>query len=127
MKQFNTREELLQDAIDYYWGRPERKCINENRVCVYSPREGSKSEGCAIGRLLPPALANKLDNYPGATGVSNIDVFLDLPNWMQDLGQEFLSELQSLHDSSYFSNKDVDSIHQLMCDYVTVDNIVFPN
>lgn len=120
MKQFETRLELLQDTINYYWGRPERECISSRGECRYSPKTvgNPKSEGCAIGRLLPSELAEKLDNE--FKGKLTFFVFDYLPEWMRNLGCEFLRSVQSLHDSHFLSKKDYDEI-KLMCEKYQID------
>ena len=121
MKQFETREALLQDAIDYFWGKPERKCVNYFGACIYTPSE--TSEGCAIGRLLPLDLAERL----GFDGVSDDEVFYSLPIWLQDMGQDFLTALQICHDKGMFADVDENDLCSRMDEHVNLDKIVFPN
>ena len=94
------REEFLMDTVNYYSANPaERRCINEDGSCCYAPVGDSKSEGCAIGRHLPRALAKKLDaNYMGT--VWRINTWNMLPRELQSLGQEFLRDIQNLHDNA---------------------------
>ena len=128
MKQFETRIDMLNDAIAYYWGKPERRCVNDIGNCVYYPPTGSQSEGCAIGRFLTPELARKLDNAEdNNSGVIYSNIFQQLPTWMKDLGQNFLKDLQILHDERRFENCDKDYILDFMDRYVNVDKIIFPN
>lgn len=95
------RTAVLQDTIEYYSQDPEgRRCKDENECC-YSPNTIDKettSDGCAIGRLLSPKLREELDIYYEGVAVSNDDLFNELPQAVQELGQEFLRKLQSLHD-----------------------------
>lgn len=85
--------------VKYYTANVERRNVSENGVCRYAPIH-EKSEGCAIGRHLELKVATELDNIAeGITGVSNVEVFSQLPDWMQDLGQGFLESIQNLHDS----------------------------
>ena len=122
MKQFETREELLQDAINYFWGRLDRRCVDpEKGNCMYIPSE--TSEGCAIGRLLPIDIAQSLPN----TTVENIIVFDLLPEWMKAFDIKFLSALQECHDRKAFANRDEDEVHTLMFYYVNMTKIVFPS
>jgi len=37
LKEFNTQIELLNDTIQYYWGKPERKSSNDIGLCSYYP------------------------------------------------------------------------------------------
>lgn len=121
MKQFQTREELLQDAINYYWGRPERRCVDNSGSCVYSPTE--TSEGCAIGRLLPLDISERLND---GTGVSDSSIFNELPEWLQDMGVDFLQALQIIHDLEYFVYKSVGDISLYMKKWVDLTKITFP-
>lgn len=97
-----TREEFLLDTLEYYSQDPSRRCFHtETRICYYSPvnADNPNSEGCAIGRWLSPDLQLKLDDetYPG---VDIDDVFEQLPDNLQQLGQSFLASVQFLHDSN---------------------------
>ena len=126
--QFNSRIDMLNDAIAYYWGKPERFCVDDVGKCKYYPPTGSQSDGCAIGRFLEPELARKLDNQEDyKSGVSSDNIFQQLPSWMKDLGQDFLTDLQFLHDSKYFEKGQKDYIIRHMNSYVNVDEIIFPN
>jgi hypothetical protein len=121
MKQFETREELLQDAINYYWGKPERRCVDELGNCIYPPTD--TSEGCAIGRLLPLDLAERL----GLDGVEDDIIFCSLPEWLQNMGKRFLVNLQCCHDFSTFSSMHMDGVYYSMQSHVDMTKIVFPN
>lgn len=95
------RAVVLQDTVQYYSKDPDgRRCIVDD-MCRYSPKTLGKeatSEGCAIGRLLPPELREELDiNYYNKT-VRYTSLFWELPQEVQDLGQDFLTMLQNLHD-----------------------------
>lgn len=84
----------LNDMVAYYNG--ETRCTTEGR-CQYTPTEFS--EGCAIGRRLPLDLCTQLDlGTKGLYGVNNDIVFERLPKWMKELGQDFLTSCQQLHD-----------------------------
>lgn len=122
MKKFETREALLQDAIDYYWGKPERKCVDESGNCKYTP--SPTSEGCAIGRLLPKDIAETL---PYDAGVYDSRVWDSLPEWLKAMGQEFLKDLQILHDISKFALKYERDIVDRMESHVDFSKIVFPS
>lgn len=117
---FKTREEVLQDAINYFWGKPERKCVNHNGICLYTPV--GESEGCAIGRLIPIEIAKKLH-----CAVYEIDTFNLLPSWLKDMGQPFLIELQGCHDMGIFVNMEKELVVRHMDAYVDMEKITFPN
>lgn len=125
---FKNRIDFLNDAIAYYWGKPERRCTmgGDNTNCAYSA--SGESDGCAIGRHLSKELAKELDeNMVGESGVSNFLVFEKLPKWMRSLGQEFLLNCQSLHDDMYLSTCDKLIVIDLMDGFVDIDQIIFPS
>ena len=123
MKQFETREEILQDAINYYWGKPERKCVDDTKGnCQYMP--SMTSEGCAIGRLLPEDIVDKL---PPDAGVYDERVWTHLPEWLKAMGQEFLKDLQILHDLSKFALKYERDVTDRMETHVDFSKITFPS
>ncbi len=121
MKQFQTREELLQDAINYYWIRPERRCVNADGYCQYKSSE--TSEGCAIGRLLDPEVAETLNSD---AGVYDNGVWNNLPAWLKDMGQDFLHDMQRLHDSQKFALGDDVYIIDRMENHLDISKITFP-
>lgn len=120
-KQFISRIDIVNDAIQYYWGNPERQCKTATGVCSYVATD--TSEGCAIGRLIDPDLAMKL---PVESLRSYNDVFWMLPEWLQDFGFEFLKNLQACHDSSVFVNRDKALINFSMRSYVNLKDIIYP-
>ncbi len=75
--------------------------INSNKdigsSCLYS------GVGCAIGRLIEDKeLCKKLDAFhtSGTTAVCRKEIFELIPESLQELGAEFLRELQYLHDEA---------------------------
>lgn len=121
MKKFETKIDLLNDTIAYFWGRPERQCVSGGS-CQYSATE--TSEGCAIGRLLNPELAASLSQN---VGVINDKVFDKLPLWLQAFGQDFLTILQDLHDTNYLVNMNKEQLYIKTIEHVDFAQIVFPN
>jgi hypothetical protein len=94
------REEFLTDMLEYYSVDPiARRCKNSAGKCVYSPISPG-SEGCAIGRHLPERLSAELDDKYRVSNnsVCNVEIFRQLPKWMQELGMNFLGDMQALHD-----------------------------
>lgn len=122
MKTFNTREEILQDAINYYWGNNERRCYHQG-ACRYTPTE--TSEGCAIGRLVDQITARKLAEKNHTIHNSN-DTFDMLPTWLKNMGREFLETLQFSHDMEWFTRKSVVTITDKMTPLVDMTKITFP-
>lgn len=123
-KRFKTREALLQDTINYYWGKPERLCISSINpsTCQYQPSE--TSDGCAIGRLVSLKTAKILDyrNYD----ITLPTQFAKLPKWLQNLGYDFLGTLQLLHDGEHFAKRDKNAVNRHMAQFVDVTKITFP-
>ena len=96
------REEFLSGTLKYYTKDINRRCVSENETCFYSPLSADKvgqTDGCAIGRWLKPELQLRLDNCTKNI-VSVDDIFNQLPTVLKNLGQNFLSSCQGLHDSS---------------------------
>ena len=78
------------------------RCSGADGQCKYIRVRGGKVLGCAVGRLIEDKqLCRKLDRLPDA-GVSNEEAFSLLPENIQYLGQDFLVELQKLHDTSEY-------------------------
>lgn len=90
----------LNDMVAYF--NSNTRCSDGSK-CLYT--QTRFSEGCAIGRRLPSELSIKLDNgiedEDGFTvsSVFNTAVFKILPQWMQELGKDFLSGCQEFHDT----------------------------
>jgi hypothetical protein len=107
------RIEFLQEGFDYYWNKPERRCMSTDSdgmlKCQYIPTE--TSEGCFIGRRLDRELAESLPNY--AVNEDSFP-FEKLPDWMKELGQNFLSYPQKFHDKKYLFDKNSDFINSLL-------------
>jgi len=90
---------VLESTINYFTSK--NRCHGEDK-CHYAPIEGV-SEGCAVGRLIKDKeLCATLDTI-GC--VSTLDVFEQLPDDLQELGQGFLTELQILHDVASYWNE----------------------
>lgn len=86
-----TREELLLSVINHY--NSHNRAVKESGQCAY--RVGSK--GCAIGRQISDKLAEKLDSYCNSE-VHYPEIFEMLPKRLRDMGQDFLRDIQLLHD-----------------------------
>lgn len=106
MKTIQERRAIvLQDTIQYYSQDPiGRRCSDDNS-CSYSPKtlwKEATSEGCAVGRLLSPKLREELDRDFEGKSVRYKPLFETLPKEIQELGEVFLSMLQSLHDGDTY-------------------------
>jgi hypothetical protein len=96
------RLKVLNDTAKYYNSSKRNLATNET-TCKYYPQH-KNTEGCAIGRLISKKLAKALDLRNFSVNVDS--VFRLLPTKLKKLGQPFLSDLQSLHDSeSYWDDK----------------------
>lgn len=88
---------LLEDTVKYYSENTERRCVETDNLCSYSPENvgNTISEGCAIGRLLTPEIKERLDIEFGALDVRGFRI---LPVEIKGYGLKLLQELQNLHD-----------------------------
>lgn len=131
LKEFNTQIELLNDTIQYYWGKPERKSSNDIGLCSYYPgkNEINHTNGCAIGRLISDDLAIKLDDMGmiDSTAIYNDAIFYKLPDWLKKLRKHFLEDLQQLHDNDHLILCNKDMVIMIMKIHVNPDEIIFPN
>lgn len=102
-----TELELLNDTIAYYSVDPvNRRCYNSiNGACAYSPKTINKvglSNGCAIGRHLRPEVQKRFDTTSQLSTIGRIISDDEnkklLPEWMQKMNVDFLTDIQNLHD-----------------------------
>lgn len=100
-----TKDEFLLDMLDYYTVDPEGRRCKQDYDCFYSPDTINKptSEGCAIGRKLDKENADSIDR-DFEDGVSIQELIEDedsrIPQYMYELGYNFLNSCQSLHDKN---------------------------
>lgn len=115
------RLSFLEDGLNYF--NSNTRCVNNGGTCVYSPIEG-KSKGCFIGRAVQLEKALELERLFSSMGVNVDKVFNILPKEMRDLGKDFLTACQSLHDTEYYWNElglseygteKVENIKQVYC------------
>jgi len=105
-----TQLEFLNDTIAYYSVDPvNRRCTDKEGNCKYSPKTVNKvglSEGCAIGRKLPPNVQVLLDSssYGSIDCIKRDDPvkYDKLPEWMKEFPILFLEAVQRLHDNAAF-------------------------
>jgi hypothetical protein len=94
------RLEMLEDTCKHYnsLNRSQEQVAGLPKACKYFP-VSDKTEGCAIGRLIKDKeLCKEFDNTIGSSVNSNY-IFKKLPTELQDLGQDFLRDVQRLHDN----------------------------
>lgn len=99
-----TIEQRRLEILD--WEKNNRTSLNrstkgeENVRCAYSG-----PIGCAVGRLIDDKeLCAELDAEDDGA-VYERHVFAQLPDHIKELGQDFLNDLQVLHDSSQAWNE----------------------
>ena len=97
----NERRHAFIDYIGKFYNSGNR--ARRLHTCTYSKTE--TSPGCAIGQFLPCELAETLDSL-GGTSICAIsmdaNLYTQLPNWMREMGVDFLSSCQTLHDGSTY-------------------------
>lgn len=98
------RLQLLKDTIYYYSVFPRCLMYNQEEGYVYSPLSGDtarlETAGDALGRLLEPTYRSYIDNEYGEIPLE--DIWEDLPEYILELGTDFLTELCCLHDNCDF-------------------------
>ncbi len=97
-KHFRSKTALLLDTLNYYSeDYSNRRCIDKNGNCCYFPTTPF-SEGCAIGRVIPKALAKQLSIENDNIRSIIQEKRFNLPKWLINMGEDFLFNLQWLHD-----------------------------
>ena len=94
---------FLGHTINFY--HTKNRAVHPDHFCVYGVLENSP--GCAIGKHMTAENAKKLDDAGCDISVSWIysEGHKDtLPLWMQDLGEEFLHNVQDIHDNDFYWN-----------------------
>lgn len=90
------------------------KSKNDGSSCTYLPLEGVKSEGCAIGRMLPVVTKKEIQErgFNSGHGVETLFNKLSrVPKVFSGIDIIFLNEIQALHDSSlHWDNKGLSEI-----------------
>lgn len=96
----HKRLTILDDTVKWFSVHPRAiGTTAATKSCLYYKDENT---GCSVGRLIPDKeLCKKLDDF-AMSSVSSDDVFNLLPEQLKVLGQEFLAELQSIHDNDEF-------------------------
>lgn len=92
MKTKEDKLKLLEETATFYTS--ENRCL-VGGLCKYWTED--KPNGCAIGRLISDKKLCKELNPLGTVGRDC--VFDILPDELKDYGQNFLRELQMLHDT----------------------------
>jgi hypothetical protein len=90
------RRIFLDDTISHY--TTCNRSTKYDTGCIYAPAHANTA-GCAIGRHLPIEVARELDCRDN-TSIDESENFASVPVWMQQMGEEFLFNMQQLHDVS---------------------------
>jgi hypothetical protein len=84
------RRELLDETCKHF--NSTNRSVGRFSECKYG------GVGCAIGRKIPnKRLCDRLDGEY-TTSVDDPSIFNKLPAKLKELGQDFLTDLQKLHD-----------------------------
>jgi hypothetical protein len=76
----------------------QNRAVDKSLACRFSGEFG-----CGVGRLIEDKdLCARLDSLGGEAGVCNQLVFEQLPDNVKELGQNFLLDLQKLHDGGHY-------------------------
>jgi len=99
MTKKETMQIMLQDVIDQFVVNPKSRGFNKG-TCSYNPGNPKISPGCAIGMYLDIETAKKLDKIGDIENVFATRSISLLPDWMINLGEDFLFIIQGFHDRS---------------------------
>ena len=95
------RRAFVEETAAHYNSK-NRSMNTKNGACMYSPAHAG-TEGCAIGRKVADKnLCRTFDEQYCNSAVSATSVFTQLPPELQELGVDFLDEVQLLHDETYY-------------------------
>lgn len=97
MTKKETMQIMLQDVVDQFVVNPKSRGLKGNS-CKYDPENFEISPGCAIGMYLNTETAKKLDTIGSIEYIFRNNKSYLLPNWMINLGKEFLKRVQNFHD-----------------------------
>jgi hypothetical protein len=110
ISEVKARQKAFLDYVAKFYNLNNRAEKPEGG-CVYHALDNSP--GCAIGQFLP---LNLQKNCVGA--IDNVyyyqpEYFNQFPDWMREMGFDFLLEIQRLHDySSYWDENGISEIGQ---------------
>lgn len=118
------RMEFLEDMVEFY--TKDNRAVKQSSsphvahslACVY--HSTSKSPGCAIGRWLEQSeTCNLLHN---GSIVSFLKADNVIPDWMKEMGIDFLVDCQGFHDNEIFWNEEDAGCNELKQD--AIDNMI---
>jgi len=100
MTRKETMQIMLQDVVDQFVVNPKSRGL-KNGDCKYNPENAKISPGCAIGMYLDVETCKQLDYLGDINCIFSHEQQSLLPNWMVNLGQNFLFDVQNFHDGDY--------------------------
>lgn len=92
------RLEFINNELSYYIENPSRRSVDKKGNCYYRHPEDGRP--CLIGKQIPDA-DYKSELEFEAIGCLDRNVWNTLSESIQELGEDFLSMLQRLHDSNH--------------------------
>jgi hypothetical protein len=102
LKVSKTKQELLNNTIAFYSEDVTRRAYDEEKgVCMYHTEDG---RNCAIGRELKSPSTFGVATDSADEGVGSLSLMKELPKRLRVMGEEFLSNIQQLHDSDKYWN-----------------------
>jgi hypothetical protein len=109
----------LQECLNQVFAKVKVKSVDDDNNCIYS------GTGCAIGVLIDPKLAAKMDTYSNSA-IKHLAKKRDLalPDYVYT-NLDFLEQLQDCHD---FSDPEdfLPNFHQRLAQLATDFNLVMP-
>lgn len=95
---------MLNEVVEYFSADPIPRRNANDLNCQYKPFK-STSKGCAIGMYIEDVEIQKEMDIIGPIKFIVKDKPQLLPKWMLELGGDFLSEVQQLHDGQSYWNR----------------------
>lgn len=100
MKTIDEKINLLTETAGFYHlgNRSKNEKAGFGSMCKYRHPSDPNHPGCAVGRLIKDeSLKQKLDDCSNS-GINETEPWNMLPAEVREWGQDFLDELQALHD-----------------------------
>ncbi len=87
---------FLKETVEFY--NLKNRATNSAGGCLYHATKSSP--GCAIGRFLPDDGKFNINVKCGIE--SAIKIGNRVPDWMMEMGRDFLTDVQLLHDIEFY-------------------------
>ncbi len=128
MNRLTARRVLALNKVIEYYGKNPSKRGTDGSICKYYDEVSGNR--CAVGRMLTVKKAQDLQNYyPG--GVAGSSTFSQLPSNVRSLGQDFLKDIQNLHDeegnwstkdNTWLTNEGLETVADIISKYSLPNN-----